>query len=105
VNKSFDAFVKNRLAAISCAMGLNLYQFPATRFVSNTLWRQWWHMLSEVVEVGKALLCGDLQHAATETWDVKQSSETMHRILAGKGADIELAQDEIINNNWERGYY
>lgn len=83
----------------------DLYQFPTTRFVSNTLWRQWWHLLSEVIEVGKAILTGDLQHAAVEVWNVKQSSETMHRILAGKGADISMSRDEVIENNDARGYY
>ena len=83
----------------------SIYQFPATRFVKNTLWRQWWHLLSEVIEIGRALLAGKLQHAAAETWDAKQSSETLHRILAGKGADVQLAQDTVIGNNEERGYY
>ena len=82
-----------------------MYQFQPTRFVSNSPWRQWWHLLSEVLEVGLALLRGDLQHAATEAWDVKQSTETLHRILAGRGVDIEMARDEVINNNRERGYY
>lgn len=81
------------------------YQFPATRFVSNTIWRQWWHLLSEVIEIGRALLVGDLQHAATEAWDVKQSTETLHRILSGQGADVEMAREEVIGNNLERGYY
>jgi len=84
---------------------VNNYQFSPTRFVCNPLWRQWFHLLSEVLEVGKALLSGNLQHAATEAWDVKQSTETMHRILAGKGADIDLAREQIISNNIERGYY
>lgn len=84
---------------------MSLYQFPPTRFVSNSLWRQWWHLLSEVLEIGKALLVGNLQHAAAETWDVKQSSETMHRILAGKGADVEMARNTVEGNNSERGYY
>ncbi len=82
-----------------------LYQFPSTRFVSNTPWRQWWHLLSEVIEVGKALLCGDLQHAAAEIWDVKQSSETLHRILSGKGSDVEMARETVTNNNVNRDYY
>lgn len=83
----------------------DLYQFPATRFVSNSLWRQWWHLLSEVLEIGRALVTGNLQHAAAETWDVKQSSETLHRILSGQGADVALAKEEIIDNNTGRGYY
>ena len=83
----------------------DMYQFPATRFVSNSLWRQWWHLLSEVIEIGKALITGNLQHAAAEVWDVKHSSETLHRILAGRGVDVDMAQQAIINNNRERGYY
>lgn len=85
--------------------GSGLYQFRATRFVSNSLWRQWWHLLSEVIEVGKALAVGDLQHAAQETWDVKQSSETMHRILSGRGADVEMAKGMVVDGCSERGYY
>lgn len=84
---------------------MTLYQFPSTRFVSNSLWRQWWHLLSEVLEIGRALLTGNLQHAAAESWDVTQSNETLRRILAGKGADIELARDEVIAGCLERGYY
>lgn len=82
-----------------------LYQFPTTKFVSNSPWRQWWHLLSEVIEIAAALLTGNLQHAARETWDVKQSCETMHHILSGKGADIDMAREEVICNNLERSYY
>ena len=82
-----------------------LYQFPATRFVCNGLWRQWWHLLSEVLEVGRALLVGDLQHAAAEAWDVKHSTETLHRVLAGRGVDVELGFETVVGNNLDRGYY
>lgn len=81
------------------------YQFPATKFVCNSPWRQWWHLLSEVLEIGRALLTGNLQHAAAETWDAKQSSETMHRILSGQGADVELARETVLSGCLERGYY
>jgi hypothetical protein len=83
----------------------DLYQFPATRFTGNTLWRQWWHLLSEVLEVGRALLAGNLQHAASEVYDVKHAGETMHRILAGRGVDIDMAKETVIGNNESRGYY
>lgn len=83
----------------------HLYQFPTTRFVTNSPWRQWWHLLSEVLEVGFDLLTGNLQHAATEAWDVKQSTETLHRILSGQGADVEAARTTVISNNQDRGYY
>jgi len=85
--------------------GRPLYQFPATKFVTNSPWRQWWHLLSEVVEIGFALLRGDLQHAATEAEDVGCSKETFQRILSGLGADIEMAREEVIAGHIERGYY
>jgi hypothetical protein len=62
-------------------------------------------MLSEVLEVGFALLRGDLQHAAHETIDVQVSGETMTRILSGQGADIQMAREEVIAGHIERGYY
>jgi len=83
----------------------DLYQFPATRFTTNTPWRQWWHLLSEVIEIGLALLMGNLQHAAAETWDAKQSSETMHRILSGRGADVAMARETVQANCEVRDYY
>lgn len=86
-------------------MSSEQYQFPPTKFVCNSPWQQWRHLLSEVIEIGLALLVGNLQHAAAETWDAKQSSETMHRILSGRGADVAQAREHIISNNLERGYY
>lgn len=86
-------------------MNGGLYQFPATRFVCNSPWKQWWHLLSGVIEVGTALLAGNIQHAATELWKVKHSIETFHRILEGKGADVHIAREETLSDNIERGYY
>lgn len=83
----------------------DLYQFPRTRFIRNSLWRQWWHLLSEVLEIGLALLKGDVQHASVETWDVKQCAETLHHILAGRGADVEAAREAMETKNDVRGYY
>ena len=87
----------------------DLFLYPATRFVSNSLWRQWWHLLSEVIELGRALawcrVTGNMQHVARESEDVTQSNETFKRILAGNGVDIELARHEVIVGCLERGYY
>jgi hypothetical protein len=82
-----------------------LYQFPATRFISNTFWQQWWHVLSEVFEIAVARLRGDRQHAVTESWDASQSLETLRHIAEGEGADVEMAREEVLSNNMERGYY
>ena len=86
-------------------MNNDLYQFPATRFISNTPWQQWRHLFSEVMEIAWALICNNYQHAAAESWDVKHSAETLQRILSGHGADIEMARENVISNNMERGYY
>jgi hypothetical protein len=82
-----------------------LYQFPATKFVCNSHWRQWRHLLSEVIEIGWALLFHNPQHAARETWDTRHSAETLHRILSGEGADIAAALEAVMKNNLDRGYY
>ena len=84
---------------------LNIFQFPPTRFTSNSPWRQWWHLFSEVLELGFALLLRNFQHASRETWDVGQSSETMNRILSGLGADVGMAREHVISGCRERGYY
>lgn len=82
-----------------------LYQFPATRFVCNGFWRQWLHMLSELLEIAWAWLLGDKQHAVTEVWNLKHSSETMHRIQSGMGLDVEMGYEQTLGDNIERGYY
>ena len=82
-----------------------MYQFPPTKFTGNTLWRQWWHLLSEVIEVGFALWRGNIQHAAAEAWDIKHSTETFHRILEMKGANIRIAMQVVTENNLRRRYY
>jgi len=83
----------------------DLYQFPPTNFVSNPLWRQWWHMLSKVLGLGLALLSGNLQRAARESEEVSQVTETLKRTLSGLGADIALARKQVIDGCHERGYY
>lgn len=84
---------------------MNLYQFPQTRFVSNSPWRQWWHLVSEVLELGWEIFCKNWQKAANESWDISQDQETMRRILSGLGADVELARENVVCGNIERGYY
>lgn len=82
-----------------------IYQFPATHHVSNSPWRQWFHLMSEVIEIALALLVGNIQQAAVKTWYVKRSMEIFHRILSGRGADIELAREEIEGNDSELKYH
>ena len=81
------------------------YQFPETKFTRNGIWRQYFHLLSEVLEVGLALLKRDKSHAIMEIWDVKHSCETMHRILDSKGQIVYMCKGDVIDNNCRRGYY
>lgn len=82
-----------------------LYHFPATRFVCNGFWKQWWHMFSELIEIAVAWLKGDKQHAVTEVWNLRHSGETMHRIQSGMGLDVEMGKEQTLADNLERGYY
>lgn len=84
---------------------MSIYQFSKTVFTNNSAFRQWLHLLSEVVEVGIALLGRKKQKAAEEVWDVKHSAETLHRILEARGAAIEEAKEAVADNNRRRGYY
>lgn len=82
-----------------------MFQFPKTRFTKNPLWRQWLHLLSEVLELGWDILRGDLQHAGLESWDVCQSGETLRRILMRKGVNIPAAKLTVLENSRRRGTY
>lgn len=83
----------------------DLYHWPQTRFVRNSLWRQWFHMLSELLEIGWELFWGNLQRAGNEAMDLDQSGETFRRILQRKGVDLALARDQVEQGCRERGYY
>jgi hypothetical protein len=80
--------------------------FPQTIFASrNTIYRQWWHLFSEVLEVGAAILHatifewltdGKEHHKTQELWDrvsdeavdTQQSSDTLlHIAMDQHGAD------------------
>jgi len=82
------------------------YQFPASKFSKkNTALRQWFHLLSEVLEVGWELLCGNVKGVTMETWDVKHSAETLHRIMERDGALVDVARARVLSGNHARGYY
>jgi hypothetical protein len=82
------------------------YQFPASRFTTNSAARQWFHLLSEVLEVGWELLRGNVKGATMETWDCKHSAETLHRILEARhGALVDVARIRVLSGNVGRGYY
>ena len=81
------------------------YQFPASKFTTNSAARQWFHLLSEVLEVGWELLNGNVKCANLELWDVKHSAETLHRILESRGAQVDVARVIVLCGNRARGYY
>lgn len=86
---------------------MNTFSFPKTRFANATsIWRQYLHLVSEVIEIFFALVRRDYQHASRELWDVCQSSETGNHILGSYyGVDPRGSRRAIINGNQKRGYY
>lgn len=85
--------------------------FPRTVFADrNTLVRQWLHLLSEVLEVGAAMLqarlSGDWNHVADELVDVQQSADTgLHIARERHGADSYGAYTRVALSCTRRGYY
>lgn len=81
-------------------------QFPlARRFSGSKPIQQFMSILNEAYEVSDALIAGDLDHAAIETWDVIHSCETMLHILEVQGVDVQAAHAAVELKNAERGYY
>jgi len=82
-------------------------QLPRSRFAdSNTVWRQFFHLLSEVWEVFIALLSGNQIHALTEMVDVQISMETLKYIHCEKyNLDMEAALQYVILRGRRRGYW
>ena len=83
----------------------DLYHLPVTCFVASTPGRQWWRLVVDVFNIGLAIWDGNLQQAATATWAARQNGETLHRILSGRGADVEMARETMISECLEREEY
>lgn len=81
------------------------YQFPPTTSVSNSVEREWWHLLLAVLRVGVAILRRNAQDATVATWYVRQEGETLHRILSGRGADVGMAREEVMSECLEHGRF
>jgi hypothetical protein len=92
------------------------YRFPETRFSrTNTIRQQYFHLVSEVLELGRALFRAwlrdrlfkvkDYSHAARESHDVIQSDESLQRLIECEGADIDLARRVVVEGCRFRGYY
>lgn len=85
--------------------------FPRTVFVDrNSIYRQWCHLFSEVIEVGSAILrarlTGDWNPVSRELVDVQQSADTGLRIaMEQHSADSYGAYTDVAVNNGNRGYY
>lgn len=84
-----------------------VFSFPRTCFADSTsIWRQYRHLVSEVIEVGMALLFRDYQHASRELWDICHSSETGNHILRDNyGVDARASRIAVVRGNQKRGYY
>jgi hypothetical protein len=84
-----------------------MYTFAPTRFAkTNSLWQQYFHIVSEVFELGIALLKKDMPHVGRESMDVRCSTETFQRILADQeNINIGKSLAEVRRGHNERGYY
>lgn len=94
---------------------------PRTKFAdSNGVWRQFFHLVSEVWEVFKALVLAEIcrrmyigywwrhyEQAARELVDVQISAHTERYILHDKYwcADMESCEKYVFRKGVERGYY
>lgn len=81
--------------------------FPRTIFAGrNTIYRQYLHLVSEVIEVGIAILRRDWDHVAEELVDVQQSADTgLHIVMSRHGADSYGAYTRVAVSCTRRGYY
>lgn len=81
--------------------------FPRTIFADrNSIYRQWWHLFSEVIEVGCAIIKKDWNHVARELVDVQQSADTaLHIVMDQHGADSYRAYTDVAVSCTRRGYY
>ena len=77
-------------------MSADDYQFPASVEVGHAPRWQWWRLVVALLRLGWQLLVGNPQRAAAAVWALKWESETLHRILAGQGADVALARPEVV---------
>lgn len=88
------------------------YLFPRTRFVDESgIFRQLLHMASEIIEIIKALLCGNLEHAIHEAYDLIGSTETLIRKIVkrawtrGVPVNPTMIKIDVEKKNQSRGYY
>lgn len=86
--------------------------FPRTIFAErNSIYRQYLHLVSEVLEVGAAILkarfiTGDWNPVARELVDVQGSADTgLHIVMDQHGADSYRAYTDVAVNCSRRGYY
>jgi len=90
---------------------------PRTKFAdTNSLWRQFFHLVSEVWEVGKALLWSEYHRkfspqtnylcAGEELVDVQISAHTLRHILKDKYlVNMENCESYVFRKGQSRGYY
>lgn len=78
---------------------------PSNRFLSNSVFKQWLHLVSELWEITIALLFGNYVKAAEEVTDLQMSGMTMLAILGfGENGRRWLRRKVNIKNEL-RGYY
>lgn len=91
-----------------------VYLFPESKFVTNSIYKQFYCMCSEVFEVFKALpkaiYTSDFDHVVVELFDVIHATETLIRVIFYRfGFKIVkspyMFKMDVVKKNEVRGYY
>lgn len=79
---------------------------PCLAYASNSVWKQLWHIFTELMEVAVALIKKDYEHAAEELGDVQTGSETLLYILGYQSeSDRNRIRNQVDMKNACRGYH
>lgn len=78
---------------------------PCQKFTNNTPWQQFWHIITELLEVMLALLKKDIPHAAEELVDLQTACETMLVILGYNDRHRATVRRLVAQKNEKRDYY
>ena len=79
---------------------------PCLKYAGNSVWKQLWRILSELLEVAIALARQDYEHAAEELGDVQTSCETLLYIIGYQSvSERNRIRNLVDRKNAARGYH
>lgn len=78
---------------------------PATKFITNSPWQQFFHILSELCEVAWEIWQKDWPKVAEELVDLQVSCQTLLAILGYTGDKYSTLKRIVMDKNEKRHYY